>query len=192
LLFHVLINGAATAAHVTIPAGAKPVLNDDEPVIHRRQRGFGGSEAVILFDVAIFNRLDAALHRHELPGAVRIDVDHALFKDSPRRFVGVLLGSHLRDGLPHDDDGSNDLRRAEHATTTGRFAPAEALTTFEAAGDDRMAAIASGQIADILRARDGLDEAFRIRRQEELRIFDRLGYVCESAVTLERLPLVSL
>jgi hypothetical protein len=84
------------------------------------------------------------------------------------------------------------LRRAEHLITTGQIAPAEALTrgalaTFEAAGDDRGAAIASGQIADILFSRGDLDEALRIRKEEQLPVYERLGDVRERAVTMGKI-----
>ena len=41
-----------------------------------------------------------------------------------------------------------------------------------------------GQIADILQARGELDEALRIRREEELPVYERLGDVRSRAVTL--------
>jgi ATP/maltotriose-dependent transcriptional regulator MalT len=40
-----------------------------------------------------------------------------------------------------------------------------------------------GMIADVLQARGELDEALRIRREEELPVFERLGDVREKAVT---------
>src|SRR3569832_67168 len=40
-----------------------------------------------------------------------------------------------------------------------------------------------GQIADILQARGELDEALRIRREDELPVYERLGEVRENAVT---------
>ncbi|MBN1206947.1 MAG: metallophosphoesterase, partial [Myxococcaceae bacterium] len=48
----------------------------------------------------------------------------------------------------------------------------------------RGAALAAGICADILQARGELDEALRIRREEELPVFERLGDVRERAVTL--------
>ena len=41
-----------------------------------------------------------------------------------------------------------------------------------------------GKIADILSARGELDEALRIRREEELPVYERLGDVRERAVTM--------
>ena len=43
--------------------------------------------------------------------------------------------------------------------------------------DDKEAALASGLIADILQSRGELDEALRIRREEELPVYERLGDV---------------
>jgi hypothetical protein len=39
----------------------------------------------------------------------------------------------------------------------------------------RSRAVTLGQIADVLQARGDLDEALRIRREEELPVFERLG-----------------
>jgi tetratricopeptide (TPR) repeat protein len=47
----------------------------------------------------------------------------------------------------------------------------------------RSVALTKGQIADILFRRDELDEALRIRTEEQLPIFERLGYVREIAIT---------
>ncbi|MGF1640345.1 MAG: hypothetical protein ACFCUO_05300, partial [Rhodospirillales bacterium] len=44
-----------------------------------------------------------------------------------------------------------------------------------------------GKIADVLQARGELDEALRIRREEELPVYERLGDVRERAVTLGRI-----
>jgi len=45
-----------------------------------------------------------------------------------------------------------------------------------------------GQIADILQARGEVDEALRIRREEELPVYERLGDVRSRAVTMARSP----
>jgi hypothetical protein len=44
-----------------------------------------------------------------------------------------------------------------------------------------------GQIADILQARGQLDEALRIRREEQLPVYDRLGDVRSRAVTMGKI-----
>ena len=84
-----------------------------------------------------------------------------------------------------------DLRRAERLRQKGEVAAAErlvhgALETSKAAAS-AMTAIAAGQIADILQTRGELDEALRIRREEELPVYDRLGEVRSRAVTMGRI-----
>ena len=61
---------------------------------------------------------------------------------------------------------------------------AEAAQLAEAAGNEVSATIARGQIADILESRGDLDEALRIRKEEELPVYERLGAVRERAVTM--------
>ncbi|HWO23032.1 MAG TPA: metallophosphoesterase, partial [Kofleriaceae bacterium] len=51
------------------------------------------------------------------------------------------------------------------------------------AHDDRDRALALGQIADVLADRGELDEALRIRREEELPVYERLGDVRARAIT---------
>ena len=51
-------------------------------------------------------------------------------------------------------------------------------------GADRDAALAVGIIADILQARGQLDEALKMRKEEQLPVFERLGDVRERAVTM--------
>ncbi|MDD2816764.1 MAG: NB-ARC domain-containing protein [Thiotrichaceae bacterium] len=51
-------------------------------------------------------------------------------------------------------------------------------------GNEREYALAKGQIADILEARGELDEALRIRQQEQMPVYERLGDVYSRAVTL--------
>ena len=49
------------------------------------------------------------------------------------------------------------------------------LPHFQSLHDARGAAVVSGQIAEVLRARGLSDEALRIRREEQLPVFERLG-----------------
>jgi hypothetical protein len=51
----------------------------------------------------------------------------------------------------------------------------------------RVAALAAGLIADILGSRGELDEALRIRREEQLPVYERLGDVRERAVTMGKI-----
>src|SRR5208337_4616147 len=82
-----------------------------------------------------------------------------------------------------------DLRRAEHMVRTGDVAQAEALTreaqtTFRSAGDERGAAVAAGQIADILQSRGEVDEALRVLREEQLPVYERIGDARGRSATL--------
>jgi tetratricopeptide (TPR) repeat protein len=77
------------------------------------------------------------------------------------------------------------------ATATAQTDPDRALTmlreaaaTFETLKDDHSRAVTLGRIADILRARGDLDEALRIRTEEELPAYRRLGAVREIAMTM--------
>ena len=54
-------------------------------------------------------------------------------------------------------------------------------------GDEGEAALASGLLADILYQRGELDEALRIRREEQLPVCERLGDVRGKAVTMGRI-----
>ncbi|WP_437738143.1 AAA family ATPase [Sorangium sp. So ce1335] len=61
------------------------------------------------------------------------------------------------------------------------------LAVDRARGDEREAALAAGCRADIAQARGQLDEALRIRQQEQLPVFERLGDVRARAVTLGKI-----
>ncbi|MCL4235024.1 MAG: CHAT domain-containing protein [Deltaproteobacteria bacterium] len=54
-------------------------------------------------------------------------------------------------------------------------------------GDDRSCAVTMGKIADILQSRGELDEALRIRREEQLPVYERLGDVRSRAVTMGKI-----
>ena len=69
-----------------------------------------------------------------------------------------------------DLDTSLDAARAKQKLDLGR-------------GDEREAALAAGQIADILAQRGDLDEALRIRKDVQLPVMERLGDVREVAIT---------
>jgi tetratricopeptide (TPR) repeat protein len=63
----------------------------------------------------------------------------------------------------------------------------EAEQVFAELGDVRERAVTMGQIADILQARGQLDEALRIRTEEELPVYERLGDVRSRAVTMGKI-----
>ncbi|MCK6518013.1 tetratricopeptide repeat protein [Myxococcota bacterium] len=54
-------------------------------------------------------------------------------------------------------------------------------------GWDREVALSAGLRADVLQARGQLDEALRIRREEQLPVYERLGDVREKAVTIGKI-----
>ena len=54
---------------------------------------------------------------------------------------------------------------------------------YEQLGEVRSIAITKGKIADILQARGQLDEALRIRYQDQLPMYEQLGEVREIAIT---------
>ena len=56
------------------------------------------------------------------------------------------------------------------------------MPVYERLGDVREKAVTMGKVADILQARGQLDEALRIRKEEELPVYERLGAVREKAV----------
>ncbi|MEF8766777.1 MAG: hypothetical protein ABTS16_23425 [Candidatus Accumulibacter phosphatis] len=83
--------------------------------------------------------------------------------------------------------GSALLREARAAQSSGdpdgaNGCFAEAVELFRSAGAEREVAIARGGQADILQARGQLDEALRIRREEELPVYEKLGDVREKSV----------
>ena len=59
----------------------------------------------------------------------------------------------------------------------------DAASVFQGIGQEREAVITRGEIADILQSRGQLDEALRIRLEEELPVYERLGDVRSKAVT---------
>ena len=88
--------------------------------------------------------------------------------------------------------GSVLLRRGYRQSTLGNPSAAhtaftEAATQFDKAGAIRDRAIALGEIADIHYARGELDEALRIRIDEQLPVFGKLGDVRSRAVTLGKI-----
>jgi len=62
----------------------------------------------------------------------------------------------------------------------------KAADGFHEAGQVREWAVTRGELADILQARGELDEALRIRREEQLPVYEKLGDVRSRAVTLGR------
>ena len=120
-------------------------------------------------------------------------VDHATAQ-APRRLARI---DELRQYLaarsswrPIDADLSIELGDLQHSLGEIMQAEAAYLRARDAlanTGDRRRIAIAEGRIADILQARGELDEALRIRIEEQLPVFERLGDVREHAITQGRI-----
>ncbi|MFC1997335.1 tetratricopeptide repeat protein [Chloroflexota bacterium] len=72
----------------------------------------------------------------------------------------------------------------QRSLTTARELYDEAITDEELEVAERGVSVTSGQIADILYARGELDEALRIRQEEELPVYEKLGDVRSRAVTM--------
>ena len=102
------------------------------------------------------------------PGFLRLGVECASALGEAE-LLERLLAAPVRPPATENPADANahaalDLRRAERLMRTGDVAAAERLVrgaqaTFSGAGDARSAAIAAGQVADILQARGELDEA---------------------------------
>ncbi len=87
---------------------------------------------------------------------------------------------------------SAHLRRGRDLSRAGVLQDAQAALELAAAafgegGHQRDRAIARGEIADVLQARGQLDEALRIRREEQLPVYEALGDVRSRAVTLGKI-----
>ena len=126
-------------------------------------------------------------HRFEA-GLLRLVLECAAQRDGALADqVLDLAGRALRAGSA-TDLAMLDLRRAERLAQTGHPTEAESLVqaaqrTFAAAADERMVAISAGAHADILQARGQLDQALRIRTEEQLPVYARLGDVHSMAIT---------
>ncbi len=95
----------------------------------------------------------------------------------------------LEPDVPDELRAEFALEIGDLAVSVGQIADAELAyrDAALAATDEHPRAIAAGRIADILRARGELDEALRIRREEELPVYDRLGDVRGRMVTLYKI-----
>ena len=81
----------------------------------------------------------------------------------------------------HHKQGQRQFRTGDLDSAQRHYEQARELLTQVAT--DREVAILAGQIADILQARGELDEALRIRREDELPVYQRLGDIRSEAIT---------
>jgi len=97
------------------------------------------------------------------------------------------------------DDSLEDAERAKQLVDVGDLHEAignyqeaesyyqQALGILQQLGYEKDIAVTQGRIADILEARGELDEALRIRQQEQMPVYERLGEVRSRAVTLGKI-----
>jgi len=103
----------------------------------------------------------------------------------------IERGLHTPDGDPHaramllGDRASRFIQTGEIGSVEKLLR--EAVAAFERLGDVRSCAIAKGLIADILQARGQLDDALKIRTEEELPVYQRLGDVRSCATTMGKI-----
>ena len=95
----------------------------------------------------------------------------------------------LEPDIPEDMRAGFGLEMGDLAASLGRAFDAESAyrAGVAAAPDEHARAVAMGRVADILQARGELDEALRIRREETLPVYERLGDVHSRAVALYRI-----
>lgn len=110
--------------------------------------------------------------------------DHLGAAASAGEALRLALGAGYRFG-----EASARIRLADAERLTGRPDEAleglqRALTIAEQIAHAPLRARALGSIADILKARGQLDEALRIRKEEELPVHEKLGDIRERAITL--------
>ena len=112
-------------------------------------------------------------------------------RDERAARIDFLRRTLLEPDIPEDMRVGFALEMGDLAVSLGRVAEAESAYQAAAATatDERSRAIAMGRVADILQARGALDEALRIRREEELPVYDRLGDVRARAVTLYKMAI---
>jgi tetratricopeptide (TPR) repeat protein len=116
--------------------------------------------------------------------------DLRIFDNRPRiertARIDFLRQVLLEPDLPHDIRFGLAFEMGDLLASIGQIAEA-ASTFYDAANqapNDRSRAVTMGKIADILQARGQFDEALRIRKEEELPVYDRLGDVRSRAVTM--------
>jgi tetratricopeptide (TPR) repeat protein len=181
------------AAELALVAGADPELIEETVTAGALwlERAQGRTHEA----VALVRRANAQLPPDYPADAtfLRVGVEAAT-SVGEAALADALLARKVRDCAEDDRPGRSqiaqlELRRAERFVSLGRLTDAEALSrsalkAFRTLEDDRMSAMALGKIAEILFRRGKLDEALRIRREEELPVYERIGDDRERAVTM--------
>ena len=147
---------------------------------------------------AALARLEAAEAILESRGETPVPLFLLLGAQCAERLGRVVAQERfLTRGLSIDTADSRDhamllSEAASRRMQTGDLDAAEpmlrdAVEQFERLGDVRSKAVTMGNIADILQARGQLDEALRIRTDEQLPVYERLGDVRSKAVTMGKI-----
>jgi tetratricopeptide (TPR) repeat protein len=85
-----------------------------------------------------------------------------------------------------------DLRRLRGDLDAAMGEYQAVIEVYQNTGEARGRAIALGQIADILQARGQLDEALRIRQEEQLPVYERLGLARDLLVAQAKTAIILL
>lgn len=185
--------GAAPTAGACVLAWAqlaKRVGAQDEVLqaAERLQRAGDGERDVAM---AAGLRADILQARGELDDALRIRRQDALpvyERLGDVRSKAMTMGK-IADILQArgELDEALQIRRQDELPAYERLGEVREQAVFERLGDVREKAVTMGKIADILQARGELDEALRIRRQDQLPVFERLGDVRSKVVTMGKI-----
>ena len=139
----------------------------------------------------IAKRLDQTVLDGSLPAFIGLGTLSIERKKAHLEVLKSALADLEGEGPATETDRSElNLRIAVILQSIGE--PSEALAHAQAALDHagvdlRGRASALGQIADILQARGDLDEAMRIRQEDQLPVYEKLGDVRSRAVTLGKI-----
>ncbi|MBI3268740.1 MAG: hypothetical protein HYZ53_06940 [Planctomycetes bacterium] len=116
---------------------------------------------------------------HELGSGEEYDTLAAALEASPRPAEKATRGRLLRRAA--------EAWRLQGNTDRAMQSLEAAMALSDELQDDGLRAGTRGQIADLLQARGQLDQALRIRKQEELPVYERLGDVRSRAVTMGKI-----
>ncbi|MCG8549114.1 MAG: CHAT domain-containing protein, partial [Desulfobacterales bacterium] len=161
--------------------------------------------AVIAAAQFLFNTKNKAQKAFSFLKSAVVKMDDAGHQLQPKF---IILGANCAERIGERDFQLDLLKRGETLKTediVGRAqimslyaeatiadqGPEKALQTlnttselFKNEGDEKSCAVTMGKIADILQQKGDTDEALRIRKEEELPVYDRLGDVRSRAVTM--------
>ncbi|MDZ7857275.1 CHAT domain-containing protein [Sphaerotilus sp.] len=121
--------------------------------------------------------LACALAVHE----VAVRAAHATLRDASVEWMLAMANSPFEQANVLWKKGQTLVTQGQLHEAAGCFS--QAATLLRQSGNDREVVVVLGTQADILQSRGQLDEALRIRLEEQLPVYERLGDVREKAVT---------